>query len=160
MRYTIERHPLSWRNPLVFLNEAGEAAYRVSAASFTLRSSNVSITNAANVQVGCVHTLFWRVRPGFEVYRGDDRVALIEMEQGVRTWFRAEVSDGGGFAIRPNVWWTQFDFVGHEGRNAVLTAPFFKHPFSSSSELTIFDERQEIMVIAASVVVLKKAYET
>jgi len=160
MRYTIRQKPLSWTNPLVFLNEAGELTYTASGASFTLRSSNVTIRDAANVPVITVHTLFWRIRPGFEVYRGDDRLALIEMEQGVRTWFRAEVSDGGSFAIRPNTWWTQFDFVGHEGRYAVLTAPLFKHAFSSSNELTIFDERQEIIVIAASIVVLKKAYET
>jgi hypothetical protein len=158
MRYTIRRQ-LSWKNPLVFLNETGQHVYSAGGAGFTLRGSDIAVRNAADVPIIIVKKLYWRIRPGFEVYQGDDQLALIELEEGMRTWFRVEASDGGSFAIRPNTWWTQFDFVGLGGRNAVLTMPLFKHPFPSSSELTIFDERQEIIVIAASIAVLKKAHE-
>jgi hypothetical protein len=158
MRYTIKRQ-CSWKNPLVFLDEAGQQAYSARGAGFTLRGSYIAVRNAADMPIIIVRKLYWRIRPGFEVYQGDDRLALIELEEGMRTWFRVEVLNGAGFVIRPSSWWTTFDFVGPEGRNAVLTMPLLKHPFPSSSELTIFDERQEIIVIAASIAVFKKAHE-
>lgn len=159
MRYTIRRQ-LSWNTPLAFLDQAGQLAYGADARTFTPLRSTVTISDAANRPVATVHRLPFRIRPGFEVYRGEDRLALIELEAGMRTFFRVELPDGPGLSIRPNSWWTSFDFVGPEGRNAVMTAPLLKHPFPSSSELTIFDERQETLMIAASFVVLKKAYDS
>jgi uncharacterized protein YxjI len=147
MRYVIRK--LYWRAELRFLNEAGDVSYR-SREKFLGFASNLE--NAAGEKILAIRNLPLRMRPEFEVLRDKTVVARITFERDLRVWYRVRIGAETAMSIRPNYWHTRFDFMNSEGRLAVLNKPMI--PFLKPIELTIFDERQEEIAVAATVAVL------
>ena len=149
MRYVIKRRYLRGAE-VRFLAENGELTYR---AREPFIGFTQDLTNAAGETVLAIRKLPLSLRKDFEVLRDGKVIATITKKTGMRLWYRVEMGGETAISIRPNYWATKFDFINSEGRIAVLSEPMLLQ-FFKPTELTIFDERQEEIVVAATVAVL------
>ena len=130
-------------------SESRQKAYRVTRGFF---GRGYSLTNAAGEALLVLRDV-GIIKSVFQIWRDEAMIGSVTYERGMKSRYRVMAGDVRAFGIQPNFWRTRFDFVNQEGRLAVFTSPSLLPPRPATLE--IFDERQELMALAATIAVIK-----
>lgn len=154
MRYLIKREP-SLHGAFAFFNESGDLIYRAGAPTLSL-GYTLTLHDAEGKAVLAIDEEKSHPNYVFAIRRDTVPLARVIWEGLLLRSYRIETADGQQISVQPNLWRTSFDFLGQDGKVAILQRPFLERPpnFSERIKLTIFDERHALTVIAANVAIL------
>jgi uncharacterized protein YxjI len=157
-RYQMRQKWMSWGDDYTVANEMGQQRFHIDGRALSL-GSKLSFKDMDGNELAFIAQKLLAWGPTFEIYRGEDRVAVIK--KSLFTLFRAEftvdVPGPDDLVAQGNFWEYEYEFTRGNRQVAQVSKRFFS--LTDSYGIEVDDSEDDILILAAAVVIDQCSHE-
>lgn len=157
-RYQMRQKWLAWGDDYVVNDEAGRETFYIDGKAFSL-GSKLSFQDMDGNELAFISQKLFAWGPTFEIYRGDQMVAVIK--KSLFTFFRAEftvdVPRPDDLIAEGNFWDYEYAFTRHSRQVAAVSKAFFS--WTDSYGVDVRHGEDDVLILAAVVVIDQCCHE-